>query len=179
MDGEESKPNCLKINCTRFRIKQHTVKVVYMFFKKRKIWESIHNKWFENSILDFHTLWQWLSNKSLICYIWTRCVLNPWWPCSYKGRWCHLSKSSLAKDSSVIAFFLCVKEELYHGMLWDEKNQKQTLKIEANASTAPRTRKWFKTSSVTEDRTSCVHSVKLKELQKETHKLMEKSKILY
>lgn len=75
--------------------------------------------------------------------------------------------------------FLCVKEELYHGMLWNEKNQKQTLKIEANASTAPSTRKWFKTSSVTEDRTSCVHSVKLKKLQKETCKLMKKIKILY
>lgn len=122
MDGEESKPNCLKINCTRFRIKQHTVKVVYMFFKKRKIWESIHNKWFENSIFDFHTLWQWLSNKSLICYIWTRCVLYPWWPCSYKGRWCHLSKSSLAKDSSVITFFfMCKRGTLpWNAMRWKE-----------------------------------------------------------
>lgn len=36
MDGEESKPNCLKINCTSFHIKQHTVKVVYMLFKKEK-----------------------------------------------------------------------------------------------------------------------------------------------
>lgn len=50
-----------------------------------------------------------------------------------------------------------------------EKTKKQTLKIAASASTTPSNWKWWSKSSVTEDMTVCVHSTKLKQLEKSVY----------